>query len=121
RSLAGLGLPLAALPDLLRLARRVFAGEGDVGDFRQRNPCAARGGLIEQIEVRGATVVDEPHQLGAVAAPQGDVPAVIECPIDQLRDPCLGHRRPVTMLATVWAMACGDSNAARTALGSKPQ
>src|SRR5216683_3280547 len=121
RGLARLGLPLAALPDLLRFARRVFAGEGDVSDLRQRNARAARGGLVEQIEVRGATVVDEPHQLGAVTAPQGDVPAVVERPVHQLRDPRLGHRRPVTRLATVSAMARGDSNAARTALGSKPQ
>src|SRR5438128_8251851 len=121
RRLAGFGLPLAALPDLLRFARRVFAGEGDVGDLRQRNARAARRALVEQIEVRSAPVVDEPHQLGAVAAPQGDVPAVVERPIDELRDPRLAHSRPVTMLATVSAMARGDSKAARTALGSKPQ
>src|SRR5207253_7817668 len=75
---------LAPFPDLLRLARGVLAGEGDVGDLGERHPEAPGSGLVVQLDVRRSAIVDVSDHLGTVVAPQRDVPAIIEGPIHQL-------------------------------------
>src|SRR5947209_6942891 len=49
-SLARLERSLAALPERLRLACGVVAGEGDVGDVREGYAHAASGGFVVQVE-----------------------------------------------------------------------
>src|SRR5205823_4871119 len=120
-SVARLERSLAALPDRLRFARGVLAGEGDVGDVGERDAHASSGRLVEQVEVRGAAIVDETDQLGTVGAPQRHVPPIIERPLHELCQPGIRHSRPVTMAATVAPIARGESKVARTALGSNPQ
>src|SRR2546427_378746 len=121
RRLARLESSLAALPHLLRLAGGILARECDVRDLRQGHAHAVGGCLIEELDVRRVPIVDEPHQLGAVAAPQRDIAAIVECPLHQLGHSRIRHSRPVIMAATVAPIARGESKAARTALGSNPQ
>src|SRR5262249_3355392 len=121
RGLARLELALAALPHLVRLPGRVFPGEVDARDLREIDAQAPRSRLVVHLEVRGAAIVHKPDQRGAVVAPERDVPAVVERSLYQLRQTRIGHSWPVTMAAKVAPIVRGESNAARTALGSNPQ
>ncbi len=119
--LARLERTLAPLPMLLRPGRRVFAGEAQVGDLLQRQAGASFGALVEEVHVRLTAVVEVTHHLGAVAPQHRHVAAIVERPLHQIGNARVHQSRPVSMLATVAPMAEGDSNAARTALGSYPQ